>query len=144
MSVNTVSSNGSDWKQTLQSEMSRLKMYLQDELDLAYMSYYPKVYQRQWLFQKSLYIDDVLELSANGTQLTMYVKFNDTLAYHNSLWNGSDSYLPILWSEGWAWKDQSHPRERFTFWNGNHFIENAVAKFNQDNPYGLIVKIQKY
>ena len=144
LSVNSnVKSNGISWTDILRSEMDRLKQYIQDELDMAYMSYYPKEYHRTGLFQQSLFVDDAVDINASGNQITMYVKFND-LAYHNSLWNGYDGYLPALWSEGWEWKDQSNPRERFTFYSGNDFIQNAVDKYNSNNPYGIIVQIEKY
>ena len=108
-----------------------------------YSSYYPSVYHRTGLFQKSLYLDNNIQFIANGKQIKMYIKFND-YAWHDSLWNGSSGYLPILWNYGWAWKDQSNPRERFTYWNGNDMFERAISKFEQDNPYGIKVKIEKY
>lgn len=138
-----VTSNGVSWADILKSETNRLKQFIQNELDMAYMSYYPKVYHRTGLFQQSLFVDDAISVSASGKQLTMNVKFND-LAWHDSLWNGSSGYLPVLWSEGWSWKDQSDPRERFTYWNGNHFLKNAIEKYNNDNSYGIVAKIERY
>ena len=145
LKINTVkTSNGISWKYILKNEVDRLKKYIQDEIDLMYISYSPKVYHRTGLFRQSLFVDDTVDISANGKQLTMHVKFNDSLAFHNSLWHGSSGYLPILWSEEWAWKDQSNPIERFTYWGGNGFLQAAIDKYNQDNPYGIVVKIEKY
>ena len=138
-----ITSNGINWADILKNEINRLKQYIQNELDIAYMSYSPKVYHRTGLFKRSLFVDDTVNINASGKQLTMHIKFND-YAWHNSLWNGYSGYLPILWSEGWAWKDQSNPIERFTYWDGNGFLQTAIDKYNQDNPYGIVVKIEKY
>ncbi|MDD4138560.1 MAG: hypothetical protein PHT99_11830 [Methanoregula sp.] len=135
--------NGQTYEEMLKKEVIKLKQYVDDEIALAYMSYYPKVYHRTNRFRHSTYVSDDIQYSANGKQITMYVRFND-LAWHNSLWNGSDGYLPLLWSEGWAWKDQSNPRERFTYWGGNSMLETAIEKYKMDNPLGLDVRIEKY
>lgn len=135
--------NGQTYEEMLKKEVIKLKQYVDDEIALAYMSYYPKVYHRTNRFRHSTYVSDDIQYSANGKQITMYVRFND-LAWHNSLWNGSDGYLPLLWSEGWAWKDQSDPRERFTYWGGNSMLETAIEKYKMDNPLGLDVRIEKY
>lgn len=135
--------NGQTYEEMLKKEVIKLKQYVDDEIALAYMSYYPKVYHRTNRFQHSTYVSDDIQYSANGKQITMYVRFNN-FAWHNSLWGSSDGYLPLLWSEGWAWKDQSNPRERFTYWGGNSMLETAIEKYKMDNPLELDVRMEKY
>lgn len=137
--------NGSNWKQILKSESERLKQYIQDAIDeTVYMSYYPKVYKRSYQFERSLYVDDFVDIDITGSTMTMYIKFNDVLAYHNSLWNGSDGYLPILLDQGWSWHNSNVNIYRLSNFGGYHFLDQAIQNYNRDNPYGIIVKIEKY
>lgn len=135
--------NGMTCEGILKQEAERLHQYIQDEIDEAYMSYTPKVYKRTYQFEHSLYVDDMVEINATGTQLSIKLKFNDTLAWHNSLWNGSDGYLPALLDDGWSWHSSNVNIYRLSNFDGYHFLENAVDKYNQDNPYGIKVNIIK-
>ena len=134
--------NGMTMEQILRQEAERLRQCIQDRIDEIYDIYQPRVYQRTYAFQSSLYVDDVVRIDTIGKKLTIRLLFNDN-AYHPSLWGGDKGYLPSLLNDGWSWKNSNIDIYRFSNFDGYHFLENAVDDYNQDNPYGIKVNIIK-
>ncbi|MGX8701358.1 hypothetical protein [Caproiciproducens sp.] len=140
-------SSNQSFADILKREVERLKQCIDDQISIFYMSYSPKVYKRTYKFERALFVDDFLDISTNGTKITikMRLRFNDALSYSPSLWHGSDAYLPLILDRGWAWKNQpNNPIDRFSKFSGAHFIEKGIEQFNQDNPLGIKINIQTY
>jgi hypothetical protein len=109
-----------------------LKSCIQYYLDLYYVQYSPSVYKRTFGLQKSLEIDDFINISLDAQSLTINLSFNDNLSWGNSLFDGySDGYKPILIDQGWqvnssVWFSDI---EHFGWQKGAHFIENGINEF---------------
>ena len=135
--------NGQTVQQALDSAARQLVKYLQEGIDAYYGSYSPKMYKpRTGGLKRSISVWDIAEITINGDTASIEVFFNDN-AFHRSLGNHPHmSDVVSLINYGWKVQNGSHRNvPRFGYYEGYHFIEDAVAKFNADSPLGITAKI---
>lgn len=133
------------YRQILQNEAKRLKDILQKNIEDYYHSYSPTVYQRRQHggnLLDSLSLDDVCAISANGMKLTMNININEN-AIHNSILDDSEANAFWLVNDGWkvaknVWFKDVY---RFGYFEGAHFVEDAVEEFERTSKYGIKVDV---
>lgn len=133
------------YRQILQNETRRLKDILQRKIEDYYDSYSPKVYDRgnhEGNLRDSLSVDDVCTVSANGMKLIMNIKINDN-AIHNSILDDSEANAFWLINDGWQVKKDVWFKDiyRFGYYEGAHFVEDAVEEFESTSKYGIKVEV---
>lgn len=133
------------YRQILQNETKRLKNILQREIDDYYTTYSPKVYKRGQHggnLRRSLSADEVCDVSANGKKLTMSIKINEN-AIHESIIDGSEANAFWLINDGWKVKKDVWFKDiyRFGYYEGAHFVEDAVEEFKKTSKYGIKVEV---
>ncbi len=132
--------NQSNIKLALEQAGELLKDCIQIYIDEFYQSYEPHIYTRTYDFQNSLRISPV---SSNGIVHTIGVYFDQDMATHPSLWGGEDGYLPFLLNDGWKWKNDTTNIYRFSHYDGFHFIEQGIERFNSLNKWKFKIILSK-
>jgi hypothetical protein len=118
-----------------------LRESIQIYIDEFYDSYFPSTYVRTYNFENSLEISPV---KSDGIVHSIGIYFNQDLATHPSLWGGEDGYLPFLLNDGWQWKNHSEVDiYRFSHYDGFHFIEKGIQRFNSLNRWGFKIILSK-
>lgn len=143
--------NGKAYGDILYSEAKRLMKCIEYEFNLYMASYTPKVYKRTGSVLSSVCLQDYVQISANGRQISVKIYF-DQHAYHPSgfgikSWNGNGSSVNAvqLLNYGYEVKKDVWFKdiENFGYRSGGNFIEKGVDDFLSNNPYGIKVKINK-
>lgn len=134
--------NGITIAQQLRTEQKRLLTLLNEELRAWYGSYDPSKYQRTFGMLNSLYAGDYIDIKVNPTKLTMSICFSEA-AYGDSLFGGGRINKLQLMNEGYSVKKDVWFKdiEYFGYRHGGHFIEKAIARFNEQNYLGIQIKI---
>lgn len=154
--------NGETIAERMAREAQRLADCIQYYIDKYYNSYHPKVYDRTDRFHGALYAEDIADIRIIGNTIRIAVRFNKDLATHPNLesvyWSNEhdteyfteyripikdrhESFVPVLMNSGWhseklEWAlGQRIPR--LTYFEGIHFIENGIKKFNRTNTLGI-------
>lgn len=149
---NLKTSSGEAYCELLRREANRLKDCIQNRLDIYMSSYKPKMYVRTNAFQKSLMVDDIMNIYAVGKTLYIDIYFDDS-GYHKSgdgirtpwgkEWQGNGKRVntAVLLNYGYTVKEAVWFRdyENFGYRKGGKFIENGIADFLSNNPYGIRV-----
>lgn len=139
--------SGLTYGEILKSEADRLRDCIQHRLDIYLASYKPKVYKRTHFLERSLRVDDIMNIYAVGKTLWIDVYFDDS-GYHKSGdgikgWNGNGETVntALLLNYGYRVKANVwfRNKENFGWRRGGHFIENGILDFLHNNPYGLRV-----
>jgi hypothetical protein len=81
--------------------------------------------------------------------ITVTIGFNPSIATHPSIIHPNDSsqagYVPWLMEEGWNAEKLANSKGkdiyRFTWFDGIHYVKNAVEQFKSSNPYNLIIEV---
>lgn len=133
------------YRQILKNETKRLKDILQKKIEDYYNSYSPKVYDRGnhgGNLRYSLSVDDICSVSANGMKLIMNININEN-AIHNSILDDSEANAFWLINDGWQVKKDVWFKDiyRFGYYEGAHFVEDAVEEFERTSKYGIKVQI---
>lgn len=124
----------------MQYEAKRFLRILQEEIDKWYSLYAPKMYQRTYAMRNSIYAEDLVSISTSGDKLQVKINYDDT-AFHKSLWGGSVNSI-LLMNNGYRVSNGWHKDiENFGYREGGHFLENAVARFNKENDFGIDIVI---
>ena len=144
MAGKTRMGNGLTIRQNLEKAVDYLYDCVDNFIQEYYLSYTPKIYQRTYDFQDSLYAEDFIHARVNGNRIELSVSFRPSMAYHKNLFGDHMSYVPLLINSGWHSKkleDRIGGKEipRFTRYEGYHFLEKAVQMFNRTNPYGVYI-----
>lgn len=120
----------------LRSEAKRLKQLIEKYIQQYYDSYYPIEYDRTGAMGKAVRVE------TNIDDLHIAVYFDDS-AYHPSVFNSQYlRFVPTLMDSGWAWKNQTVSIYRFSFFEGEHFIQKAIDEFNQNNKYKFNITVE--
>lgn len=139
--------SGLTYGEILKSEADRLRDCIQHRLDVYLASYTPKVYKRTHFLERSLRVDNIMNIYAVGKTLWIDVYFDDS-GYHKSGdgitgWkgNGETVNTALLLNYGYRVKADVwfRNKENFGYRRGGHFIENGILDFLHNNPYGLKV-----
>lgn len=139
---NVKTSSGKTIEQTLKDAVDYLYTCIQFEIEGMYQSYKPIRYKRRPYhdgLRSSLYAEDVVDARIVGNTIELSLKFNDNVW----AWNVSyDHKSPVnyLMNFGWEWHDNTKPVERFTYYDGYHFIEKGIETFNRHNKWGVHIK----
>lgn len=133
------------YRQILQNESRRLKNILQKHIENYYNSYSPTVYHRGQHggnLLNSLSVDDVCTVSSNGMKLIMSINVNEN-AIHNSIIDNSEANAFWLMNDGWQVRKETWFKDvyRFGYFEGAHFVENAIEEFEQTSKYGIKVDV---
>lgn len=133
------------YRQILEKETMRLKNILQDKIENYYNFYSPTVYQRGQHggnLHNALSVDNICNISADGTKLTMNIIINEN-AIHNSILDNSEANSFWLLNDGWNVKKNVWFKDvyRFGYYEGVHFVEDAVEEFEKTSKYGIKVEI---
>jgi hypothetical protein len=133
------------YEQVLKKELHRFADILQQKIDEYFESYQPRVYDRGnhgGDLRHALTVDDVCELSATGKSITCRILINDN-AIHNSILDGSEANAFWLLNEGWEVQKNVWFKDiyRFGYYEGAHFVENAVDEFERTNKYGIKIEV---
>lgn len=133
------------YRQILQNEAKRLKSILQKNIEDYYNSYSPAVYQRGQHggnLLDSLSLDDVCDISADGMKLTINININEN-AIHNSILDDSEANAFWLVNDGWKVKKDVWFKDvyRFGYYEGAHYVENAVEEFERTSKYRIKVDV---
>ena len=135
--------NGLTIRQNLEKAVDYLYDCVDNFIQEYYLSYEPKVYERTFDFQDSLYAEDFIHARVNGNRIELSVSFRPSMAYHWNIWGDHMSYVPLLTNSGWHSRKLEdaigHSVPRFTRYEGYHFVEKAVQMFNRTNPYGVYI-----
>lgn len=133
--------NGRTLEKQMQYEAKRFLRILQEEIDKWYSLYSPKMYQRTYAMRNSIYAEDLVSISTSGDKLQVKINYDDT-AFHKSLWGGGSINSILLMNSGYRVSNGWHKDiENFGYREGGHFLENAVARFNKENDFGIDVVI---
>ena len=133
------------YRQILQQEAKRLKSILQKNIENYYNSYSPVVYDRGQHggnLLDSLSLDDVCTVSSDGTKLNMTININEN-AIHKSLIDNSEANAFWLMNDGWQVRKETWFKEvyRFGYYEGAHYVEDAVEEFERTSKYGIKVDV---
>lgn len=144
MAGKTKMGNGLTIRQNLEKAVDYLYDCVDNFIQEYYLSYTPKIYQRTYDFQDSLYAEDFIHARVNGNRIELSVSFRPSMAYHKNLFGDHMSYVPLLINNGWHSKkleDRMGGKEipHFTRYEGYHFLEKSVQFFNRTNPYGVYI-----
>lgn len=132
--------NGMTIEEMLKSEADRFLKILQEEISEWYTLYRPQVYNRTFNTLKSIYAEDIVDVSSSGTNLEVRIKYTG-LAFHNSIFGGEDANTLLLMNCGYAVKSGWHKNiPNFGFRAGGNFLEKAVERFQKDNIFGITIK----
>src|SRR5574344_500159 len=134
--------NGKTVTQNMQYEAKRLMNCIQEEIDNYYNSYSPTIYNRSFRFQESLYAEDFINIDVKDNMVYIYLRFQSNLAYHDSF-SGEDVFVPLLINDGWCWDGYTGSEDRFKRYDGYHFLEKGIEKWNQSNSMRLKVYLDK-
>ena len=109
----------------------QLKECIQYYLDLYYVQYSPSVYKRTFGLQKSLMINDFVDISTDAMSLTISLSFDDNLSWGNSIFHSSDMFKPIAIDQGWQVGSQNWFANinHFGYFDGAYFIEDGIKEF---------------
>ncbi len=134
--------NGKTVEQTLMDAVDYLYECIQEEIDLMYESYTPKVYERRPYHESlrsALYVEDFLQARIKDNSIELSLKFSNNVWALNM--DGThESNVAVLMNSGWHWHSRPlHRIERFTDYGGWHFIEKGIAAFNAHNRWGVKV-----
>lgn len=143
--------NGKTYEQIMREEVNRLYKCIQNRLDEYMSSYSPKLYQRTGALQNSLKIDDILNLKVTGKTMSLDIYFDDS-GYHQSGdgikgWDGNGDTVntAYLLNYGYEVKKDVWFKDipYFGYRPAGHFIEDGIADFEKNNPYGIKIKVHK-
>lgn len=127
---------GGEWNKLLEQEANRLYDLIFLEMTRYYQSYTPKMYNRTMQFYESL------RIRVSGNSFEIY--FDPRLAMKKSLFpakggGNKQVFVPTLLDAGWFYSGKSY---HFTYYEGYHFIENAVKEFKRTTPLPIQINIE--
>lgn len=126
-------------RKALNSELERLQRYLIEEINAYLDSYSPVQYQRTGAWLESIKVNPIQQ---NGKEYSASITFEDSLAYHDSLFGGEQGYVPWLFEVGYHWDESKQPRiPRLSDFDGIHYIKRSVERWNRDNKFGFKIAV---
>jgi hypothetical protein len=139
-------SNGLTFEQVLKKESKRLKDCIQFYIDEYYNSYSPKKYIRSEedkSLQTSLELSKNIQIDYQHGLLSIILSFNKDKSYSKQMYGDQLMYKPLLINDGWKVEKDVWFKNipRFGYYEGYHFIEKGIKKFNSSNPYKLKISV---
>ena len=113
----------------LKEAAEALKEYLQKWIRNYFDNYSPAIDNRTGQFLDSV----MVEVTSTGGKLSSRVYFDDSKSYRDSLWGGSQAYIPATLNDGWQVKSGWHKNiHHFGYFEGARFMEAAVEEAKND------------
>lgn len=143
--------NGKTYGQVMVEETNRLRDCIQARLDAYMNSYHPKIYSRTGALQNSLKVDDILNLKVTGKTMSLDIYFDDN-GYHRlgdgiQGWDGNGETVNTAYLLNYGYKVEKDVWFKdipyFGYRPAGHFIEDGIADFEKNNPYGIKIKVHK-
>ena len=131
--------SGKTIEQTLMEAVNYLYTCIQYYIESMYQEYTPVRYKRRPFAEglhSSLYVEDFIDARIKGNSIELSLRFNDNVWALN-VSRKHTSPVNVFMNEGWEWHDNTNPIERFTYYEGYHFIEKGIALFNRHNKWGV-------
>jgi len=122
----------------LTKEAKLLEQYLQEEIAKYKASYTPIRYVRTGEWERSIHVSAP---RIEGNSIIMEINFSDSVM-HESAMGGEMGDVSSIMEIGvyWGRKFGISPN-KFSNWNGTHYIRNAVNRFNKDNESGITLEV---
>lgn len=115
----------------------QLEGYLKEGLQKYFDSYKPTEYKRTGQTMNDIKLGVPTQTSPGIWNIS--IKMNSP---HKSLFGGEDDNTLSLLNTGFKWEEEPNtPIEHFSRFKGTNYIQEAVAKFNKNNDYGMTVKV---
>ncbi len=112
---------------------------LQEEIDIWYRSYTPVEYERTFKMCNCIYAEQYVTVDIDASKLSIRIRFNKD-AYHKSLWGNEEVNALLLMNNGYETKSGWYKDiPYFGYREGGHFLEKAMARFNDTNEFGITV-----
>lgn len=130
--------NGKTIQQNLIEAVNYLYECIQHYIELMYEDYEPIKYKRRPRnegLRSALYVEDFIQARIIGNRIELSLKFNSNVW----AWNMNHTHkspVNMLMDQGWTWHNNAEPVERFTYYEGYHFIEKGIDLFNKNNKWG--------
>jgi hypothetical protein len=138
--------NTSQAQTVLKRQARRLKKCIEDELDRYYSSYNPKQYNRTYLMENFMYIDDIVDIDTSSGMLSINIDMDNYGAYRSAsdgfvMFSNQTAYLPQLLNDGWTVKKPVSFRDTYHagYYEGSHFIDNGIAQWKSGNCEGVVI-----
>lgn len=131
--------NGKTVEQNLKEAVNYLYTCIQYYIESMYQEYKPVRYKRRpWGegLRTSLYVEDFLQARIKDNSIELSLKFSSNVW----AWNVNHTHkspVNILMDQGWEWHDNTNPIERFTYYDGYHYIQKGIDLFNKHNNWGV-------
>lgn len=139
-------SNGKTIKQNLIEATEVLLDCIQKRIDIMYNTYKPIKYIRrepQYGMRSTLYVEDFIDVDIVNNKIKISIKDKPENTWASNITGEHMSPTIVLMNNGWnapALKNAiGKSIERFTKFEGEHFIENGIADFNKKNKWGITV-----
>ena len=133
-------SNGITYEQMMKSEMTRLWGILENNFEIAYYSYTPKVYKRTGQILNSFFPKDGIKINAINKTIEMKLLVTEN-SWHDSMfegWNGAD--IIFLYNYGYQTNGDFSDIEYFGYRKPTYFIEQSIEEFESTSKYGVKVR----
>ncbi|MEG1502119.1 MAG: hypothetical protein RR370_01880 [Synergistaceae bacterium] len=123
-----------DMQRQLFLEAEAVRAWIQRFIALYYESYTPSRYERTYAFRNSL---ESVQIKDNQA----FIRFDPQMARHNSLFKNGDGYVPSLINYGWRWKKAGTNIPRFTFYDGDRFLEDAISAYLSSTTFDMQIEV---
>ncbi|WP_342421913.1 hypothetical protein [Paenibacillus sp. FSL E2-0178] len=124
-------------RKALREATSLFEKILKEEVQAYYDSYKPVNYERTYGMRDSLRVSPITMV---GNELQISIYFDRAQSTHPSIFGGEPGYPAGLINDGWAWGSQSVNIYRLSRYEGFHFVEKAMARFESQNRWGFRVR----
>ena len=126
----------------LQYSARMLVKYIQDGINDYYASYSPSFHQRTGQLKRAVTMSDISSVSYSSDKAHIAIIFNS-----NRYQGSSPNVGRVHWSDALILVDQGWQVVRgwhrniphFGFQSGAQFIDDAIGRFNVNNPLGIEV-----
>lgn len=132
--------NGNTVAQQFKEEADRFVKILQEEIDNWYESYSPTMYDRTGAMKHSIKAAEMVDADISGMKFKIKINYSDD-AFHPSMFGDGDTNVLLLMNSGYSVSSGWHKDiPYFGYRSGGHFLEKAVARFNESNYLGITVE----
>lgn len=134
-------SNGLTYEQMMKSEVNRFWGIIENNFEIAYYSYYPKVYKRTGQILNSFLPREGFDIDISQGKIKMELLVTDN-SWHKSMfdgWNGAD--IIFLYNYGYECSQGWHKGiKMFGYRPATHFIEKSIEEFESTSKYHVKVE----
>lgn len=124
----------------VEAEARKLMRMIQERIDDYYRSYEPVKYIRTYQLKHALRIGTP---RFDGKTISIVIYFDKSMATKNSVMGGSQANAADLIDGGWTWHKvpPGGHIERFTRFEGEQFLQDAIAEYKAQCKYQVHIQI---